>query len=139
MRGRPQQSEGVAPGINHDPKGEAGAKKCPLHLLPPVALMQTAWVLGLGALKYGPWNWRSTRVSSMTYVGAIMRHLFAWATGEDKDPESGISHLAHIAANCMILLDAGNSGNLIDDRPHHIMQAGGKPEELTTPSNKTKK
>lgn len=104
-----------------DPKGEAGKLKCPLHLLPPSALDETAWVHSLGAAKYGPWNWRSTKVEAMTYVGAILRHMNAWASGEDLDPESNRSHLAHIAAGCNILMDASHFGNLVDNRPRQLL------------------
>lgn len=99
-----------------DPKGEAGKDKAPMELLPPVALTETAWVHGLGAAKYGRYNWRENRVKASTYVSAIMRHLAAWQQGEDIDPESGRSHLAHIAAGCNILMDAKNHGTLEDDR-----------------------
>ena len=100
----------------NDPKGEAGSKKAPMWLLPPVALEQTAWVAKLGAEKYGPFNWRKTGVCATTYVSAIMRHLNAWRDGEDLDPESGISHIAHIATSCNILMDAEACGTLQDDR-----------------------
>lgn len=100
----------------NDPKGAAGALKAPMHLIPPYALEQTAWVQKLGAEKYGPYNWRKTGVCASTYVSAIMRHLNAWRDGEDLDPESGISHIAHIASSCNILLDAGHCGTLQDDR-----------------------
>lgn len=89
-----------------DPKAEAGSKKCPMQLLPPVALLATAWVHGLGAAKYGAWNWLDTGVSLDTYIGAIMRHLMAMADGEWLDSESGYPHAAHIAASCNILMDA---------------------------------
>ena len=100
----------------NDPKGAAGAAKCPMHLLPAAALQETAWVHGHGAAKYGPWNWRESKVNAATYVAAIMRHLDAWREGEDLDPESGRSHLAHIAASVNILLDSQTHGCLIDDR-----------------------
>lgn len=100
----------------NDPKGAVGATKCPLHLLPPDALRETAWVHKLGAEKYGPFNWRTHHVNATTYVAAIMRHLMAWSEGEDLDPESGRSHLAHIAASANILMDAQKHGSLIDDR-----------------------
>ena len=100
----------------NDPKGEAGSKKAPMWLLPPVALEQTAWVHKLGNDKYGPFNWRKTGVCATTYVSAIMRHLNAWRDGEDLDPESGISHIAHVATSCNILMDAAACGTLQDDR-----------------------
>lgn len=100
----------------NDPKGAAGALKTPLGLIPPYAMEQTAWVHKLGSDKYGPYNWRKTGVCASTYVNAILRHLNAWRDGETLDPESGISHLAHVACSCNILLDADHCGTLQDDR-----------------------
>lgn len=100
-----------------NPKGIEGAKKCPMHLLPPTALEQTAWVHNIGNKKYGPWNWRDKPINAEVYVAATLRHVNAWHTGEDLDPESGVSHLAHVAANMNILMDAIDNDCLIDDRP----------------------
>jgi hypothetical protein len=100
----------------NDPKGAAGAVKVPLGLIPPHAMEQTAWVHKLGADKYGAWNWRETGVCASTYVNAILRHLNAWRDGEDLDPESGISHLAHVACSANILMDAEYCDKLQDDR-----------------------
>ena len=77
---------------------------------------QTALVHKLGSDKYGPYNWRKTGVCASTYVNAILRHLNAWRDGETLDPESGISHLAHVACSCNILLDADHCSTLQDDR-----------------------
>jgi hypothetical protein len=118
----------------NDPKGAIGATKTPLALIPPFAMEQTAWVHKLGSQKYGHYNWRKTGVCATTYVAAIMRHLNAWRDGEDLDPESGISHIAHIACSCNILLDAQHCNMLQDDRfvkpsnPHRGSEF--KPEEL---------
>lgn len=111
----------------NDPKGEAGSKKCPLHLLPTEPLRETAVAMKHGADKYGRFNWRQTKVLASVYHGAILRHLFAWADGEDDDPESGAPHLAHIAANAMILRDALKSGSLIDDRSASEVKAPEEP------------
>ncbi|MDZ4686694.1 MAG: dATP/dGTP diphosphohydrolase domain-containing protein [Planctomycetaceae bacterium] len=81
-----------------NPKDIAARGKCPMPLTLPVAERAIADVLGHGAAKYGPWNWRSESVGLMTYVGAIMRHANAIRAGEDIDPESGLPHLAHIMA-----------------------------------------
>tara|TARA_R110000764_G_scaffold35204_2_gene78733 strand:+ start:12945 stop:13280 length:336 start_codon:yes stop_codon:yes gene_type:complete len=100
-----------------DPKAAAGAKKLPLQLLPPIFNAETAKVLAHGAEKYGEWNWREKGIKTMTYVGAIRRHLDAYLDGEDLDPESGLRHLAHIAASVAVLLDSENVGTLTDTRP----------------------
>jgi hypothetical protein len=100
-----------------DPKGAAGAKKAPMHLLPPNALIETAKAMGHGAAKYGAWNFIETTVCASTYVGALGRHWAAYARSEDIDPDSGLPHLALIAANCFVLLTAQQQGTLRDDRP----------------------
>lgn len=100
----------------NDPKGEAGSRKTPLGLIPSPAMEETAKAMKYGADRYGAYNWRKTGVCATTYVHAILRHLNAWRDGEDNDPESGITHIAHIAASCNILMDAAACGKLEDDR-----------------------
>lgn len=110
----PKIQSSIAP---DDPKGAAGAKKPPMHLLPPNALIETAKAMGHGAAKYGAWNFIETTVCASTYVGALGRHWAAYARSEDIDPDSGLPHLALIAANCFVLLTAQQQGTLRDDRP----------------------
>lgn len=74
--------------------------KVPLELLPTPALEAIAEVLAAGKVKYSAWNWANGFMWTRL-LGATFRHLFAWARGEDKDPETGLSHLAH--AGCCIL------------------------------------
>lgn len=107
-----------------NPKDVAGRSKCPLHLIPGVAEAQTARALQHGALKYGEWNWRSIPINATPYIAAARRHLAAWTDGEDVDPESGLSHLAHVAATLAILMDAEAVGTLVDDRPKSGTVAG---------------
>lgn len=102
---------------DNNPKTAHGIKKTPLHLIPPSALIAEAEVFGLGARKYGPYNWRENSVSSSVYQAAALRHLLAWWNGESIDPESGQSHLAHARACLGILIDAESHGSLNDDRP----------------------
>lgn len=102
---------------NHDPKGDAGKKKPQLQLIPPALNTETAKALSHGAIIYQPWNWRSNKVEMMTYVGAIRRHLDAFLDGADRDGDSGVHHLGHVAANCAIVLDALQHGTIIDNRP----------------------
>ncbi len=108
--------EAVSEGL--DPKGAEGDKKAPVWLFPPCMLEEASWVHGLGAKKYGPWNWRkSKKVKASTYISAVNRHFnLAWARGEDNDLESGRSHLAHVVACCNILRDAQLHNCLHDDR-----------------------
>lgn len=100
-----------------NPKRAFGTRKPGAQFIPPVAIVEESIVMALGASKYGPYNWNDDAVDCTTYYSAAMRHLMSWFAGEDIDPESGASHLAHVRACCAILLDAGATGNLIDDRP----------------------
>jgi hypothetical protein len=45
-----------------------------------------------------------------------MRHLHAFNDGEDKDPESGLSHLAHLGCCVMFLLEFEKTHKELDDR-----------------------
>ncbi|WP_366454528.1 dATP/dGTP diphosphohydrolase domain-containing protein [Limnobacter sp.] len=107
-----------------DPKQKLGAAKAPLHLIPPVFSREVAHALSTGARKYGAWNWRdpSNRYLASTYVSAMKRHIDAWYDGEDRDKESFLPHLAHVAASVAILMDAEAHGTFKDDRP-----VGSKP------------
>lgn len=94
------------------------AGKPPLSLISRAALRQEAAVMAYGAQKYGKWNWRD-HADSWDYtqlVDSALRHIYDWLDGEDDDPESGESHLAHVRCNMAMLLDLidANLGN--DDR-----------------------
>ena len=89
--------------------------KLPLHLLSTEALMQTAAVLKFGADKYAAHNWRGGFAWSRP-LAAAMRHILAYNAGEDKDPESGLSHLAHAACCIMFLLEFEKTHPELDDR-----------------------
>lgn len=102
------------PKIN--PKKAMGAVKAPMTALPDIALIQANNVMAGGAHKYGLYNFREAQIDAMTYIGAIKRHFLLWADGVDVDAESYQNHLAHIIADCAILLDASLAGNMIDNR-----------------------
>ena len=77
-------------------------EKIRVELLPVDALEEIAKVLTFGAIKYAAGNWATgSGFKWSRLAGALLRHIFAWMRGEDRDPESGISHLAH--AGCMLL------------------------------------
>lgn len=100
-----------------NPKRAFGVKKPSAQFIPPVAIVEESVVMALGAAKYGAFNWQDDPVDATTYYSAAIRHLLQWFSGEDRDAESGASHLAHVRACMAILLDAQASGCLIDDRP----------------------
>lgn len=89
--------------------------KLPLHLLSTEAMNQTAAVLKFGAQKYAEHNWRKGFAWSRP-LSAAMRHITAFNDGEDRDPESGLSHLAHAACCIMFLLEFEKTHPNLDDR-----------------------
>jgi hypothetical protein len=84
-------------------------------LLPPVALEEVAKVLTFGASKYNDHNWRLGFKYSRL-IGAALRHIFAFSKGEDRDPETGLLHLAHAACCILFLIDHIMLGYGSDDR-----------------------
>ena len=74
--------------------------KPPMHLLDRYALEEIAKVLAFGAQKYAAHNWRNG-IETSRLISAALRHLMAYNDGEDLDPETGLSHLAH--AGCCVI------------------------------------
>lgn len=107
-----------ASGVQDKPvalKFDAGKPR--LELLPPEFLTGVAKVLTFGAQKYSAGNWASGDGFEWSRLyGALLRHITAWANGEDIDPESGLSHLYH--AGCMLAFLAAHMerGLGVDDR-----------------------
>ena len=97
-----------SPGVKFD------ANKPRMDLLDAHAITQLAQVLTFGAQKYEAHNWRRG-ISKSRLIAAALRHLFAYLGGEDKDPESGLSHVAHAMCCAMFLLGLEHRSEL-DDR-----------------------
>lgn len=95
------------------------SNKTRYELIPPELLEQTARVLTLGAKKYSDRDWEQGAEWSR-YFGALQRHLWAWWRGDEFDPETGESHLAH-AACCLSFLVAYEQRAVgTDDRPNKV-------------------
>lgn len=99
-----------------NPKAAIGAAKAPFFGIPWTAVIEMGTVMDGGAHKYGAYNYRDTRISTTTYHDAILRHFMLWADGEDTDPESKASHLAHVMACCALMIDAREGMMLEDER-----------------------
>jgi hypothetical protein len=96
-------------GLKHD------QGKAPMSLIDRHALEQIASVLGFGAQKYAAHNWRGG-IAYSRLLDAAMRHLYAFADGEDLDPESGLPHVAHAGCCIVFLLGMMNARPDMDDR-----------------------
>ena len=88
-------------------------------LIPIEGVRAVACILGIGAQKYVPRNWEQGMAWSRPTDAAI-RHLNAWWDGEDKDPDTGKSHLWHAACNIFFLIAYEARGVGKDDRPSRL-------------------
>lgn len=99
------------------------SEKPQLSLVSPQFIRDLADVLMLGNDKYGKNDWMNKRTASHSdVVDAALRHITAYELGEDKDPESGKSHLIHAVARLMILHwyitnNVGLDDRLFKERP----------------------
>lgn len=110
--------------MNGNKKDQA---KTRLDLLPPRPLVEIGEVLTFGAEKYEPWNW-SKGIAFSRLFAAMLRHLFAWWAGQDKDPETGLSHLAHAGCCLLFMMDLRHSQPGCDDRPNGVCAAAFESE-----------
>jgi len=86
-----------------------------VDLLPMKPLFAVGRVLGFGAAKYKPHNWRLGLGWSDT-IGSSLRHVFAFADGEDIDPESGECHIDNAICQLLFLSEYYHTKTGIDDR-----------------------
>lgn len=86
----------------------AKAAKPRLHMLTPEMLTAALPAVEYGAKKYAPWDWLKAaekgKMSFTSLLDATQRHVIAFAHTEDNDPESGLCHLHHAAANIGFLV-----------------------------------
>ncbi len=101
-----------------NPKDLLGIKKPRLSLVSPIGNLYEALAMQDGAGKYGPYNWRSgKKIQLMIYVDACKRHLDSFVDGEELTRDSKVPNLGAAKACIGIIIDALETGNLLDDRP----------------------
>lgn len=71
-------------------------------LLPWNALEDVLGAFEFGARKYAVNDW--TNRSQVDHIDGAFRHLTAWLRGDRRDPETGLSHLAHAGARVLMAL-----------------------------------
>lgn len=92
------------------------SEKIRLDLIPQAGINGMGRAFTFGATKYSPDNWAQGGFEWRRLVGAAMRHITAFNSGEDNDPESGLCHIDHALA-CLAMLNAHVEENLgTDDR-----------------------
>lgn len=102
---------GNGPEAKHLDDGKVGLQ----YVLSMPALEVVCKVGDFGAQKYGQWNYRKG-MPWMKLLGSCSRHLVAFILGHDNDVESGLSHLAHLAYNALMLLGYVMENKGTDDR-----------------------
>ena len=95
---------GVKPTVVEETGKKNDEGKVRFDLITPEFEEQVAKALTHGAKEYGANNWQHVEDPINRYYAALRRHLNAWRKGEKVDPDSGLNHLAHVAANTMFLL-----------------------------------
>jgi hypothetical protein len=90
--------------------------KARFDLIPPRALWNLAEVYTIGEKKYSARNWEKGMPWGRIFA-AVMRHLWKFWSGEDVDPEDGMSHLVHAAWGCFALIEYAQTHREMDDRP----------------------
>lgn len=58
-----------------------------------------------GVRKYAAHGWETVPDRERRYMDAMIRHMLKHMQGEDKDPESDLDHLAHMAWNALCVLE----------------------------------
>jgi hypothetical protein len=89
--------------------------KPPMDLLSRKALVELAKVMEFGRVKYAAHNWRKGMAWSRV-IAALLRHALAYSDGETTDPETGLSHAAHVMACAMFLVEYEQTHIELDDR-----------------------
>lgn len=92
------------------------ADKSRYDLIPPEIEEAIAKVLTFGAVKYGERNWELGMKWGRPYA-ALRRHMAAWWSGEDNDPETGMPHTWHAACCIAFIVAFEARGTGTDDRP----------------------
>jgi len=112
-----ENCNGIGPGKGGFVRGEGmkfDAGKVRMDLLDMHAIEQLSAVLTFGAKKYSAHNWRKG-INKSRLMAAMLRHTFRYLGGEDKDPETGLSHIAHAMCCAMFILGLEHRTDL-DDR-----------------------
>lgn len=96
-------------GIKHD------QTKPRLDLIMPETMEALGEVLAYGSKKYGDHNYLKGMAWGRPFA-ACLRHLWAFWSGQDTDPESGLPHLSHAFANVAFLISFTRRGIGTDTR-----------------------
>jgi hypothetical protein len=95
--------------IKHD------QEKIDLSFISLTLMEEVAKVRTFGAKKYSRGNWLKGFKYTRS-IAAALRHIMAFNSGQDLDPESGLSHIAHAVCCLEHLLNDIKNHPQNDDR-----------------------
>lgn len=90
--------------------------KAPLSIIPKEALEYEARAFKYGAEKYGRNNFKASGLDHTRLLDAALRHIYAYAGGQNNDDESDLNHLGHARANLAMLIYMLENNKGKDDR-----------------------
>jgi len=97
-------------------------------LIPPEAMDELALLYTIGAKKYDLRNWERGMAFGKCF-GPLMRHAWRFWRGEERDPETGIHHMIHVAWNAFALYTYVTRSIGRDDRgPQSRVRQGAREE-----------
>ena len=111
--------------------GMKGQKLPQLSCADPLALLELAKIYGFGNKKYERLNYMKGYRWSLA-ADAMFRHFLLFWSGEDRDQESKLHHMAAAAWHCLTLLTYSLRGLGTDDRYKTPLPP---PEEIEKGSN----
>lgn len=74
-------------------------------MLPHAAISAVIRVIDFGARKHVANGWRSIPDYRAHFGAKMARHAASWISGDPCDKETGESHLAHLVADALFILD----------------------------------
>lgn len=89
-------------------------------LLEPYAIEELVKIFTKGAEKYAPNNWLKG-LPWMDVVASLERHLSQFKKGEDRDQETQLLHMAHVAWNAMAIVSYYKYRPEFDNRRHEYL------------------
>lgn len=110
--------------VNTQLASRYNAGKSPLSMILEAryALEGMAGVLEFGAKKYARGNWHKG-LPHADICDSMLRHISAYLSGEDIDPESGKPHVDHIFTNAMFLAEGYRTHPELDNRSEELKRA----------------
>ena len=72
----------------------------------PHAILGIGQCIEFGTKKYpNPKNWQLVENAFTRYQDSLMRHYLKFLAGQERDTETNLLHLSHMAWNCLAILE----------------------------------